>query len=74
MSENCPIYLDLKKAAEYSGLSARWLRRHWTLLLREGVKIHRLPTPKDPDKGRIMFERLSLVEWMEKQRVTQPVP
>ena len=67
-----PAFLDLKAAASHTGLTLRWLRRHWTKLLREGVSIYRLPTPKDPDKGKIMFDAVSLVAWIEKTRVVMP--
>ncbi len=64
-----PIFLDLKSAAYHTGLTVRWLRRYWTLLLREGVQIYRLPTPVDPDKGKIMFNTVSLIEWLEKRKI-----
>ena len=71
---HAPIFLDLKSAACHTGLNVRWLRRYWTRLLREGVQIYRLPTPTDPDKGKIMFGTASLVEWLEKRRIKELTP
>lgn len=68
-----PLYLDLKRASAHTGLTIRWLRRYWPTLLCEGVKVVRLPAPKDQDKGKIMFERVSLEQWLEKRQVANIV-
>ncbi|OGW83212.1 MAG: hypothetical protein A2Z83_06350 [Omnitrophica bacterium GWA2_52_8] len=68
-----PVFLNLKTAASVCGLTPRYLRRAWPKLLADGVKVSRLPTPKDPQKGQLLFERRSLIFWIEQHAIKMPV-
>lgn len=67
-----PVFLNLKVAASVCGLKPRYLRRAWPKLLVEGVKISRLPTPNDPMKGQLLFDRKSLIFWIEQHAIKKP--
>ena len=60
-------YLNLSEAGRYIGQSTRWMRRHWPDLLKDGVRVLRVP--KDSVKGRLVLERASLDAYMEKCRI-----
>ncbi len=61
-------YLNLRQAAQYICQSPRFLRRHWPDLLRDGVKVLRIPANLGP-KGRLFFDRASLDAYLEKCRI-----
>lgn len=60
-------FLNLSEAAPYLGRSPRWMRRHYMDLIRSGVVTYRVP--KNSVKGRIMFERSSLDQYVQNCRI-----
>lgn len=61
-------YLDMKASGAYIGQSYRWMQRHWVDLVKAGVAIYRVP--KDSIKGRLVFSKESLDEYMRSCRLT----
>ena len=61
-------FLNMKAAGEYIGQSYRWMQRNYVMLIRAGVKAYRMP--KDASRGRLMFSRASLDEYVECCRIT----
>ena len=60
-------FLNMKEAALYIGRSYRWMQRHYIDLIRSGVKVARLP--KGSIKGRLVFEKESLSQYMDACRI-----
>jgi hypothetical protein len=59
--------LTLKEAALYLGQNVRWLRRHYVNLIKGGVIVYRIP--RGAIKGRLMFGKSSLDEYIERCRL-----
>lgn len=60
-------HLSMREAGRYLGQSYRWMQRHWIDLIRGGVDAYRVP--KDAEKGRLIFKKESLDEYLEACRV-----
>lgn len=60
-------YLSLSDTAAYLGRGPRWMRRHYRGLIKSGVVAYRVP--KNSIKGRIMFEKSSLDQYIQNCRI-----
>ena len=60
-------YLTMHEAAQQIGCTTRWMRRHYVDLIRQGVEVFRVP--KDSTKGRLLFGKGSLNQYMEQCRI-----
>lgn len=60
-------YLNLSEAGRYTGQTTRWMRRHWPDLVKDGVRVLRVP--RNSVKGRLIVERASLEAYLEKCRI-----
>ena len=56
-------FLKLDESARYLGVTTRWLRRNYPLLVQQGVTAYRVP--QNAVKGRLMFERESLDKYIK---------
>lgn len=61
-------FLDMRGAGRYIGRSYRWMQRNWVNLVRNGVTAYRVP--KDSKKGRLMFSKTSLDQYVESCRMS----
>ncbi len=60
-------YLNMREAGKYIGQSYRWMQRNYIDLIKNGVPVFRLP--KDSPKGRLVFERAGLDQYMFQCRI-----
>ncbi len=63
-------FLNMKQAGAHIGQSYRWMQRNYLNLLKAGVKAYRLP--KNASKGRLIFDRDSLNEYIRSCQVELP--
>lgn len=61
-------FLDMREAGSYLGQSYRWMQRNYVYLIKNGVIAYRVP--KDAIKGRLMFSKASLDEYMNSCQIT----
>ena len=62
-------YVNMKKAAEYLGVSYRWMQRNYPKLIKAGVQVCRVP--KGAPKGRLMFHIPTLENYMNLCKIKQ---
>ena len=60
-------YLTLAESGRYLGRSVRWMRRHWTDLVRDGCEAYRVP--KDAPKGHLLFLKSGLDNYITKCQI-----
>lgn len=56
-------FLNMREAALYIGRSYRWMQRHYIDLIRNGVKVCRMP--KGASRGHLTFEKESLERYIK---------
>lgn len=61
-------FLNMKEAATHLRQTTRWMYRNQFNLIKNGVLTCRIP--KDSPKGRLLFEKNSLDEYMMSCRIT----
>ena len=60
-------FLNMREAALYIGRSYRWMQRHYIDLIKNGVRVYRMP--KDSPKGHLVFEREDLERYVKKCQI-----
>ena len=56
-------FLNTKEAAQHIGKTYRWMQRHYVDLIRNGVKVLRMP--KGASRGHLAFEKESLERYLK---------
>ncbi len=60
-------FLDMRATAKYLGKTYRWMQRNYIDLIRNGVRVCRMP--RSSKRGHIIFEKQSLDRYIQRCQI-----